>query len=103
MSETLEKALILKVSFYCLYAGDFDVDVELVDENRMQGLQDGWNKAIEHYCPNDVQKMQRQLKSKLGDIYNFNDLSDVILHFINADGKRDEIRASTNYATIGFN
>ena len=100
MNESNEKLLILKVSFNCLYADDFEVDIELIDENRMQGLADGWVKAIKHYCPHDVRKMQKQLKRKLGPIYNFHDLSDVVLRYMNADGKRDEVRVSTNYAMI---
>lgn len=95
-----EEPLIMTVSFYCKYAEDFEVKVELIDHNRMQGLQDGWNKAIEHYCPNDIKTMQKQLKRKLGSIYNFHDQSDIILRFMNADGKRDEIRATTDYSII---
>lgn len=100
MKEARKKPLVLTVSFYCLYAPDFEVQVELVDENRSQGLKDAWNKAIEHYCPNDVSKMQRQLKRKLGSIYNFDDLSDVELRWMGENGKRDEVRANTDYAII---
>lgn len=100
MKEARKKPLVLTVSFSCLYAPDFEVQVELVDENRSQGLKDAWNKAIEHYCPNDVLKMQRQLKRKLGSIYNFDDLSDVELRWMGENGKRDEVRANTDYAII---
>lgn len=101
MKESDEKPLTLTVNFYCLYAADFEVNVELVSANRIQGLQDAWNKAIEQYCPNNIPKMQKQLKRKLGSIYNFDDQSDVVLRFMNANGKRDEIRVTTNYAMIG--
>lgn len=92
MSDTNECPLILTVSFYCLYATDFEIDVELVQENRVQALQDAWKGAFEHYCSNSIPKMQKQLKRKLGSIYNFDDLSGVVMSFVNADGKRDEIR-----------
>lgn len=100
MKEHNDNPMTLTVSFYCLYASDFEINIELVNANRVQGLQDAWNKAFEQYCPNNIQKMQKQLKRKLGSIYNFDDLSDIIMRFINADGKRDEIRVTTNYAII---
>lgn len=101
MKESKEKPLVLTVNFYCLYAADLEVNVELVNENRMQGLEEAWNKVIRKYCPNNIPKMQKQLKRKLGKIYNFHDLSDIVLHFINDTGKRDEIRVTTNYTMTG--
>lgn len=102
-SENLDqKPLILKVSFGCLYASDFEIDVELIDENRVLGLENGWQKAIEHYCPDNIERMKKQLKRKLGSIYNFDDISNIVLRFKNANGKRDEITVQTNYATIGL-
>lgn len=97
MKESNERHLSLSVNFHCLYREDFEVNVELIDANRMQGLQDAWDKAIEQYCPNNIQQMKKQLKRKLGSIYNFHDQSDVVLHFLNANGKRDEIRVTTDY------
>lgn len=101
MSESIQKPTILELRFYCQYAEDFELNIELIDANRVQGLQDGWDKAIKHFCPNDIQKMQKLLKRKLGSIYNFDDLSDIVMRFINANGKRDEIRVTTNYPMIG--
>lgn len=101
MNEINGNPLTLTVIFYCLYAEDFELNIELIDANRVQGLQDAWLKAFEHYCSNNVPKMQKQLKRKLGSIYNFDHLSDIVMRFINANGKRDEIRLSTNYGMIG--
>ena len=58
--------LILTVNFACLYADDFSIDIELVDENRVLGLQQAWTKAIEHYSLNNKDQLLKQLKRKLG-------------------------------------
>ncbi|MEC6128161.1 hypothetical protein [Acinetobacter ursingii] len=100
MKESDENPLILTVSFYCLYAADFEVNIELVNANRVEGLQEAWNKAFECYCSNNIPKMRKQLKRKLGSIYNFDDLSDIVVRFLNANGKRDEIRVMTNYPMV---
>lgn len=94
MSESMKNAALLKVRFYCQYADDFEINIELVDSNRVEGLQSAWNKAIEHYCPSETQKMQKQLKRKLGSIYTFYDQLAIVLCFVNADGKRDEVRVT---------
>lgn len=101
MNETNANPSTLTVTFYCLFADDFQLNIELVDTNQVQGLQDAWLKAFEQYCPNNVPKMQKQLKRKLGSIYNFDDLSNIVMRFINTNGKRDEIRLTTNYAMVG--
>ena len=101
MEDTNENSLTLTVNFYCLYAADFEVYVALMNENRVQGLQDAWNKAFEHYCFNNIPKMQKQFKRKLGSIYSFDDLSNIVMTFINSNGKSDEIRVMTNYPMIG--
>lgn len=38
--------------------------------------------------------MQKQLKRKLGSIYTFYDQLAIALCFVNADGKRDEVRVT---------
>lgn len=101
MKETNEISLTLSVNFDCLFAKSFEVNVELENANRVHGLQQAWTKAFENYCPNEISKMQKQLKRKLGSIFNFHDLSDVVIRFTNAEGKREEIRLTTNYPMVG--
>ena len=96
-----EKPLVLTVSFFTNFAHDFEVQVELIDENRMLGLQTGWDQAIEHYCPDNIDVMKKRLKAKLGFTYDFHDLSDLVLRFKNIDKKWDEIMVRTDYAYIG--
>ncbi|WP_436661092.1 hypothetical protein [Acinetobacter sp. P1(2025)] len=99
----LDEALVLTVSFSCYYAEPYEVDITLEDDNnRMLGLEQGWNKAIEHYCPDRITQMKKQLKRKLGGVYSFHDLSDVVLSFIDENRKREEISVRTNYAMLGL-
>lgn len=93
-----KKPSILKVNFVCLLATDIEVEIELIEENRVLGLEQAWEKAIEHYCANNKEKMHKKLRSKLGPSYNFHDLSDVILRFKNCDGYQDAVFANSNYA-----
>ena len=37
MSESMKNAALLKVRFYCQYADDFEINIELVDSNRLEG------------------------------------------------------------------
>ncbi|MGL6081624.1 MAG: hypothetical protein ACRC4N_03880 [Gammaproteobacteria bacterium] len=94
------QAPALTVVFCCKYADDFEVSIPLIGDDRVQALNMGWRKGIEHYCPRNIEGMLKQLKRKLGGIYNFHDLSDIVLRFKDLDGKWDEIVVSTDYAFI---
>lgn len=92
MDESNDQAYILSVNFYCRYAGELDLKLELADEGKVEGLDYAWNNALEYYCPDNITQMKKQLKRKLGPIYSLQDQLELVLRFMNTDGKRDEIR-----------
>lgn len=85
---------ILPVTFSCLYAPVLELEIDVKNEDRAEALHQAWAQAMMKYNPHGVDKLKRQLKRKLGPIYSFYDLSDVILTFINTDGKREEIHCN---------
>lgn len=96
----MEQELILKMNFSCEEADDFSAEAHLIDENRIQGLMDGWHQAIKHYCPDDIDKITRKFHRKITSVYNFHDLLSLHLRFKNSDGCWDEIAVTTNYAEL---
>lgn len=91
LTELNHNPLILSVTFECLYAPEIDINIEMIDDDRVEALLTAWKRAIDHYCPNLSERLNKQLKRKLGSIHHFYDITDTKLSYINESGKREQI------------